>query len=146
MGEPMKIPGPDATAEDWGLLARDTAGFRLLPGMRMVGQDGSAWRTCASGVDICADERWMLASYSTVYPPNLQINYWPDPDDPATAGCLLALLGPGAWDNVAPGSAHAYDGDGWWAWVDGEWSEGLTLGRACIAAAEALGRWPGSEG
>ena len=66
----------------------------------------------------------------------------PDPDDPATAGCLLALLGPGAWDNVAPGSTQAYDGEGWWAWVDGEWSEGLTLGRACIAAAEALGRWP----
>ena len=68
---------------------------------------------------------------------------WPDPEDPATAGCLLAMLGPGEWDNVAPGSAIAADGRGWWAWVDGKYIEGLTLGQACIAAAAALGRWPG---
>ncbi len=65
-----------------------------------------------------------------------------DPDDPATAGCLLALLG-SERHNVTPGSAIAADGRGWWAWLDGEWLEGLNLGRACIAAAAALGRWPG---
>ena len=58
----------------------------------------------------------------------------PDPDDPATAGCLLALLGPYA-------DVVVYD--------CGMWTYGVafdTLGRACIAAAEALGRWLGGEG
>ena len=70
----------------------------------------------------------------------------PDPDHWAWWGWFIELLGPDHWDSVSPGSAHAADGDGWWAWVDGEWSEGMTLGRACIAAAAANGRWTGGEG
>jgi len=106
--------------EDWGRLAVSLPGWRWMPGMR-EGRTGERYED--------GDGPWIVRK-------------WPDPDDPATAGCLLALLGPGAWDNVAPGSVHAADGEGWWAWVDGEWSEGLTLGRACIAAAVALGEWP----
>ena len=56
----------------------------------------------------------------------------PDPDDPATAGCLLALLG--GPDTVAP-EVERYVSEG-------PFDDITSLGRACIAAAEALGRWP----
>ena len=108
------------TAEEWGRVAVSLPGWRWMPGMR----------NDRGGRLVVGDE---------------SARRTPDPDDPATAGCLLMLLGPGAWDNVAPGSAVAPDGEGWWAWVHGDWSEGMTLGRACIAAAEALGLWPGGE-
>jgi len=71
---------------------------------------------------------------------------WPDPDDPATAGCLLALLAPaGPRPYRRPG--------GLWVivtrhrmtmpYMEPDRLQPHTLGRACIAAAEALGRWPG---
>ena len=74
---------------------------------------------------------------------------WPDPDHPATAGCLLALLGPapseGYMAHVLPPSSAVTK---WRVHMNtahtGPLSAyGSTLGRACIAAAEALGRWPG---
>jgi hypothetical protein len=68
---------------------------------------------------------------------------FPDPDDPATAGCLLALLARTCWIHRAAVlplgvvvTIETPDG----LTVTGR---GSTLGRACIAAAEALGRWPG---
>ena len=72
----------------------------------------------------------------------------PDLDDPATAGCLLALLGGqvsvrrrGHWVVEWRGMAPLAPGLGS---VKREVTgRGDTLGRACIAAAEALGRWPG---
>ena len=75
----------------------------------------------------------------------------PDPDDPATAGCLLALLGPppseGYMAHVLPPSSAVTK---WRVHMNtahtGPLSAyGATLGRACIAAAEAIGRWPGGE-
>ena len=79
--------------------------------------------------------RWM-PGMGTLPLPNPEL---PDPDDPATAGCLLALLG--------AGYAVAISIDGWVS--VGSWptviAEASTLGRACIAAAEAIGRWPGGE-
>jgi len=135
----------ERTAEEWGRLAVSLPGWRWMPGMR-DGDDSSRCVRVEFRHGAAYDAIFWDGEDEGVVESDQPASAWPDPDDPATAGCLLALLGPGAWDNVAPGSAHAYDGDGWWAWVDGEWSEGLTLGRACIAAAEALGRWPGSEG
>jgi len=96
---------------------------------------------------------------------------FPDPDDPATAGCLLALV-QGAIDVSFQCSAWwttynvrcsrltvgmTGDGDKWEVRAHGHdphhnagWSKpvatGSSLGRACIAAAAALGRWPGGEG
>ena len=116
------------TAEDWGRIAVSLPGWRWMPGMRNVipprsdGGPGFASR--------------ILDAELTGPPP---LTGLPDPDDPATAGCLLALLG--------PGYAVAVSIDGWvsvgsWPSVFGEDS---SLGRACIAAAEALGRWPGGE-
>jgi len=120
------------TAEDWGRLAVSLPG-RPACWDDLEGVDGHD----AAGA-VCADGTW--------WSPDSADGMFLDVDHPATAGCLLALLGPGEWHNVAPGAAVEPDGEGWWAWVDGEWSEGLTLGRACIAAAAALGRWPGGEG
>ena len=80
--------------------------------------------------------RWMAGMQTLSLPtPGL-----PDPDDPATAGCLLALLGVQAVDVVCP----AANGGRWAVSVSGPHHIGIgsTLGRACIAAAEALGRWP----
>ena len=78
-----------------------------------------------------------------------EINKRPDPDDPATAGCLLALLGPtpseGYMAHVLPPSSAVMK---WRIHMNtartGAISVyGWSLGRACIAAAAALGRWPG---
>lgn len=60
-----------------------------------------------------------------------------DPDDLPTAGLLLYLLGPGVrcWQDREDGL--------WTVEVGGvRASMYASLGRACIAAAEALGRWP----
>ena len=82
--------------------------------------------------------RWMAGMQTLPLPtPGL-----PDPNDPATAGCLLALLEganprpyrrPGGLWVVAAGMGFAVEPDS---------LQPRTLGRACIAAAEALGRWP----
>ena len=69
-----------------------------------------------------------------------------DVDHPATAGCLLALLGAERWRIDLD-----YVGE-WSFWVSGPPEThgtghlihvGESLGRACIAAAAALGKWPG---
>lgn len=120
----------ERTAKEWGRLAVSLPGWRWMPGMfvpspgygRLDDDDVSdhpLYRLPLRHADEC----------------------WPDPDDPATAGCLLALLGD-TFAHVATGF-----GDGFVVCliVDGTTIEGTgsTLGRACIAAAAALGRWPG---
>lgn len=109
------IPAPDAPAEEWGRLAVAIPGWRWMPGMR----DGRTGERHEDG-----DGPWL-------------VNKWPDPDDPATEGCLLRLLGPGArvWQDPSDG-LWTVDANGVRA------SMYLSLGRACIAAA-ALGEWPG---
>jgi hypothetical protein len=61
---------------------------------------------------------------------------WPDPDDPATAGCLLELAG--APHRLLPTVE---------AWLSGAPVEGITsLGRAVIAdVRDQWGRWPGGD-
>ena len=101
------------TAEEWGRVAVSLPGWRGMPGMA----DNKGGR--------------------------LIVGQWgprmtPDPDDPATAGCLLAMLGSGCrcWQDREDGL--------WTVEVGGvRASMHTTLGRACIAVAEALGRWPG---
>jgi hypothetical protein len=66
---------------------------------------------------------------------------WPDPDDPATEGCLIRLLGP-----VHEAVWYTGDCDRWVVAVGEERRLYTSLGRACIAAAAAISRWPGGEG
>ena len=125
-------PAADAPAEEWGALAVSIPDWRWMTGM-LNRKDGPRYMGSA---------RWAWDEPYRHHAQGIADDDWPDPDDPATAGCLLALLG-SERHNVTPGSAIAADGRGWWAWVDGEYIERMTLGRACIAAAAALGRWPG---
>ena len=143
------------TAEEWGRVA---VGLPMWPHGTVAKRRGVVgW---VSGVEalsrmlppvdrlrvIFVAELGTTTFYQVVapggYPQIRMVNgrheFVPDPDDPATAGCLLALLGSGVrvWMDGAD--------DLWTVEVGGvRASMHATLGRACIAAAAALGRWPG---
>jgi hypothetical protein len=131
----------ERTAEEWGRVAVSLLGWRWMPGMLTnVGRLCQKTRTPLSRGNVA------------LYLPgggSPGRGLWPCPDDPATAGCLLALLGPtpseGYMAHVLPPSSTVTK---WRVHMNtahtGPLSAyGSTLGRACIAAAEALGRWPG---
>jgi len=104
------------TAEEWGRLAVSLPGWRWMPGMLQ-------WRTGPwMGSRRSVDSDYFDTGHEARV---MGGDTWPDPDDPATEGCLLALLGRSHHGLLQP--------------------RGTSLGRACIAAAEALGRWPGGE-
>lgn len=63
----------------------------------------------------------------------------PDPDDPATAGCLLRLLGP--LGTIMHELSRAGRMDVWSRLMHSLMHDPEGLGRACIAAAEVNGRW-----
>jgi hypothetical protein len=133
----LQLPAPDAPAEDWGRVAVSLPGWRWMPGMVALG---------AGRIACMRDGRARIAA-AIILCDELGI-YVPDPDDPATAGCLEDLSGP----HTMTQPAH-WAGDGWYRCsilsADGttlSWGEGSTKGRARIAAAAALGRWPGGEG
>ena len=131
----------ERTAEEWGRVAVALPGWRWMPGMHtpegvvreVERQDDGEWLIWVGQRD-----QWEPAS-----------RMMPSCDDPATAGCLLALLGPEAAHMttavfIRPGAVEidllvgptvVYRGAG----------PVRTLGRACIAAAEALGRWAGGD-
>ena len=128
MGD-LTLPAPDAPAEEWGRLAVSLSGWRWMPGM--LGRWGRV-------TDRIMD--WSEAGQGNA-------DIIPDPDDPATAGCLLALLG--EWNGYAR-EKYVYSNGRVTPYravvrscVDGITHESTSLGRACIAAAAALGRWPG---
>ena len=137
------------TAEDWGRLAVSLPGWRWMPGMLTMwsldedpvmplrltedagaghpGVSNPVWsgvRSDREYNDHEVDPEWC----------------WPDPDDPATAGCLLGLLGP--LGHVMDALSRAERMDLWSALMHALAHDPPALGRACIAAAEALGRWP----
>ena len=113
-------------------------------------QTAAGWEAVVAELDgLIEAELGTTTLYQVVapggYPQIRMVNgrheFVPDPDDPATAGCMLALLSPEC-HRVTTG----IEDDESWAWWDGgEWHDSATLGRACVAAAEALGRWPGGE-
>ena len=135
------LPAPDAPGEEWGRLAVSLPGWRWMPGM-LVPYRGYYGRL--DDDDVSGHPLYTL-------PLRDHTDTWPDPDDPATAGCLLALLGPtpseGYMAHVLPPSSAVTK----WrihmntARTGAISAYGWSLGRACIAAAAALGRWPGGE-
>jgi len=125
------------TAEEWGRIAVSLPGWRWMPGMLDTAGDRLGEVTLHDGVRAVTAPPWWTYGWR---------ERLPDPDDPATEGCLLRLLKGarprpyrrrgGLWVvETGPGCA-----------LDPDRFQPSTLGRACIAAAEALGRWPGGEG
>lgn len=119
----------ERTAEEWGRVAVSLPGFR--PG-GMVGTIDTPDGEVGFGLDGMI---WRRPHSDGIRPPWVL-----DVDHPATAGCLFALLG------VDRDSLMLLPNeDGLFEWYNGEYfdEQSLPFGRACIAAAEALGRWPG---
>ena len=123
------------TAEEWGRIAVSLPGWRWMPGM--LDTEGDRW----GGVTLHDGAREVLRAVTA---PKHYAYEWrdrlPDPDDPATEGCLIRLLGP-----VHEAVWYTGDCDRWVVAVGEERRLYTSLGRACIAAAEAIGRWPGGE-
>ncbi len=120
------------TAEEWGRVAVSLPGWRWMPGM-LQWRTGP-WMGSRRSVDSDTGHEARVMGGDT----------WPDPDDPATAGCLLALLG--ALGPIMDGLSLAGRMDVWSRLMRALMHDPKDIGRACIAAAAALGRWPGGEG
>ena len=141
------LPAPDAPAEEWGRLAVSIPGFTwTMPWASLPDDMGRVWRRnwCPSDsgfgwTQVCGPRtRGRRPTFDAI-----------DPDDPATEGCLARLLGPRVLIRVMPREVRRV--------VEVVIPSGMTsdgrpmvvrdemLGRACIAAAEALGRWPGGD-
>ena len=108
----------ERTAEEWGRVAVALPGWRWMPGMRGLGFTH------------------VRLGWNT-----------PDPDDPATAGCLLELHNQGGgwhWVEVDT-QAMSYRLCSWMGQGQPVTRGPLatTPGRACIAGAEVDGCWPG---
>ena len=134
----LTLPADEAPAAEWGALATRIPGWRWMPGMRYT-YGGFCASTGASEhyvERLCEDN---AGPYEHAICPT------PDPDDPsgATAGCLRALLGKRL--HIEHGTYLARVVVLQEPAVNGLYPQGeqRTLGRAAIAAAAAIGRWPG---
>ena len=144
------------TAEEWGRIAVSLPGWEWMPGMRSeINTDTrrAAYRWLAGPSDdrhyghvvIVEDKHGHACrTLATLQPGPDDV---PDVDDAATAGCMLELLGEqwGAY-HYRPSEHPAHtpyeiviDGVGEFV------TDASTLGRSCIIAAAALGRWPGGD-
>lgn len=132
----------EAVAE-LAMRAMRLPGFVMLPGMRML------HRTFASQEDGRPED----SAWYVVAPRMGQSSPWfpdgygdgegidvPDPDDPATTGCLLSLLGSvyGAREALGEQKAHRTA-----ALLFRSVMLDEQLGRSCMEAAVKLGHWPG---
>ena len=130
----------DRTPKEWGRVAVELPGWRWMPGMLLINADGPVRIDAVDGEvpGLLRRCRWT----NEVYVAEVRCGPSPDPDDPGTGGCLLALLGDdahgvrrmnGAWVALLPvGDSGRFT-----------WAPRDSLGRACIALAEAIGKWPG---
>jgi hypothetical protein len=131
----LTLPAADALASKWGRLAVSIPGWRWMPGMLGMWSDtrGEVYRPRIDG----RTGPWVKFATAGI-----------DPDDHATAGCLLALLGlamPDWWvsTTVLEDGTHIVRASQWNATRSRVEGRGRTIGRAAIAAAAENGRWPG---
>ena len=162
----LTLPAADAPAEDWGRLAVSLSDWPCHSVAQRRGMVGWLYGESAD-VDWPVDglramfiaEKGVTTLYQVIEPGghpqhrmrNGSHKFIPDPDDPATAGCLLELLKPtpseGYMAHVLPPSSALTK---WRIHMNTAQTGPLSasrspLGRACSAAAAALGRWPGGE-
>ena len=129
MSNIYEIPAANAPPEEWGRLAMSIPGWPTKyqqPSGQLVDDHGIEW--------VYSDPYdWDNGGSG---------NPVPNPDHDGTTGCLLALLGPSV--HVVVGYLKEVILTGV-PMVEGRHPRGMgtTLGRACIAAAATLGRWPG---
>ena len=134
----------ERTAEEWGRVAVALPGWRWMPGMSIPENDcnEAAMIWGPGGATVYDDDRGHLDHGE------VDEDYdYPDPDDPATAGCLLALHNQGVgwrWVEVDT-RAMGYRLCSWMGQGQPVTRGPLatTPGRACIAGAEVNGCWPG---
>lgn len=128
------------TPEELGRIAVSLRGWRWMRGMSALENDENrelmVWGPCGEAVYEDANG---CPEFTMIEGSDL-----PDPTDPATAGCLLQLLGAGAsWLQMttwAPDCARATPT----AWRVGNVGP-LDLGSACIIAAKIIECWPGGD-
>jgi hypothetical protein len=131
------IPAPDAPAEEWGLLAVSIPGWRWM--LTMADPSGLwavEWVDDQHKRVRCWDIHGSCIGEYTAY------RMIPDPDDPATEGCLLRLLGSPRAARQELRRAGRFDTT---HHLQVALMLGNGTGRACIAAAAGIGRWPGGE-
>lgn len=138
----LPLPAPDASALDWGICAASIPGWRF------------PWECAHDRDDVpespqrgqaFIDGKWVLSEDLRSVKDHVPV---PDPDHWMWDGWFLRLLGNEWGAYHYPPSSHpshtpyevCFEG------LDWRQPPRLTLGRACIAAAAALGRWPGIEG
>lgn len=137
----------ERTSEEWGRVAVGLPGWRWMPGMlaqsltmRVVAPQVATctgfYRGRVDPPDSGSADGWCRAWSCNVDEgiDDALSGSVPDLDDAATAGALLSLLG----DFVD--EIH-HDSRGWS--LNHHAERYPTLGRMCIASAEAFGRWPG---
>ena len=133
----LKTPAPDAPPEEWGAFATSIPNWR--------------WPWTCTNTEVCPpmpghvwlEGAWCYTDTASKTAQYSRIRAIPDPDHWAWEGWLLRLLEsadprpyrrPGGLWVVATGPGVAFEPDR---------LQPRTLGRAAIAAAAALGRWPG---